>query len=126
MSESESETEIETEIDVFDQFVNGDYRVLLPLIQRDIVHYDACDGDHGESILIWACRFGYHQLIQLVVKKGCDINHVAHSDGNTALEICEERKDHKMVEFLHNHGGLRSRDLPCDEDEDEDEDEEKE
>lgn len=96
------------EIDVFDQFVNGDYRVLLPLIKRNIVHYDARDEDHGESLLIWGCRHGRNDLVRLVVEKGCDVNHIAHSDGQTALDICQERGDLSMVAYLQKHGGLPS------------------
>jgi len=110
------------DIDVFDQFVNGDYRVLLPLIRRGIVHYDACDEDQGESLLIWGCRLGRDALIRLVVEKGCDVNHIAHSDGQTAVDICEERGDQPMVAYLREHGGLPRRDLPYEDDGDDEDD----
>lgn len=102
------------EMNIFDQFVNGDYRVLLPLIKINLLHYDTCDKHRGESLLIWGCRHGYNDLIELVVEKGCDINHVAPSDGLTAVDICQERGDLLMVIFLRNDGGLSRAELLCD------------
>ena len=102
------------EIDVFDQFANGNYRALLPLIKLNLVHYDTCDEERDESLLIWGCRHGCNDLIQLVVEKGCDINHVARSDRQTAVDICQERGDLLMVIFLRDYGGLSLVELPYD------------
>ncbi len=82
-----------TEIDVFDQFVNGSYLVLLPLIERDIVHYDARDEDHGDTLILWGSRHG-----------------------NTAVDIYQEHNNQAMVDWLKERGGLSSDDLPRDED----------
>jgi ankyrin repeat protein len=106
----------DSEIDVFDQFVNGSYLVLLPLIERDIVHYDACDEDHGDTLILWGSRFKRDDLVKLVVNKGCKINMVSNADGNTAFDIYQEHNNQAMVDWLKERGGLSSNDLPRDED----------
>ena len=105
-----------TEIDVFDQFVNGSYLVLLPLIERDIVHYDARDEDHGDTLILWGSRHRRDVLVKLVVNKGCNINAVSNADGNTAVDIYQEHNNQAMVDWLKERGGLSSDDLPRDED----------
>ena len=105
-----------TEIDVFDQFVNGSYLVLLPLIECDIVHYDACDQDHGDTLILWGSRHRRDVLVKLVVNKGCNINAVSNADGNTAVDIYQEHNNESMVNWLKERGGLSSDDLPRDED----------
>jgi ankyrin repeat protein len=105
-----------TEIDVFDQFVNGSYLVLLPLIERDIVHHDARDEDHGDTLILWGSRHKHDVLVKLVVNKGCKINVVSNADGNTAVDIYQEHNNQAMVDWLKERGGLSSDDLPRDED----------
>ena len=105
-----------TEIDVFDQFVNGSYLVLLPLIERDIVHYDSRDEDHGDTLILWGSRLKRDDLVKLVVNKGCNINAISNADGNTAVDIYQEHKNQAMVDWLKERGGLSSDDLPRDED----------
>lgn len=113
-----SQKEQEEDFDPFDQFVNGDPSCLIELIQRDIVYYDECDNDHGESILIWASRFKKDKLAKLVVTKGSNINHIAHSNSQTALDIWIQHGDMEMIKFLIDHGAKKSKEIDNSDDED--------
>ena len=97
-----TESEGEETYDAFDQFVNGDPYKLFDWIADGHVDKDACDEDHGESLLIWSCRHRMYELVEYLVKLGCDINHIAHSDGQTALDICKHNE--RICTFLKEYG----------------------
>ena len=104
-----TESEGEETYDAFDQFVNGDPYKLFDWIADGHVDKDACDDDHGESLLIWAARHRIYELVKFLVKKGCDINHIAHSDGQTALDICKNNT--QLCAFLRENGAKTEKEL---------------
>ena len=102
-SDTSSTTSDEEETyDAFDQFVNGDPTKIFDWVADGHVDKDVCDEDHGESLLIWACRHHEYDLAKFLVERGCDINHIAHSDGCTALELCGQ--DNPFGKWLRERG----------------------
>lgn len=113
-SDSNSSTSEEEETyDAFDQFVNGDPSKIFEWVLDGYVDKDACDEDHGESLLIWACRHHIYQLAEFLVERGCDINHIAHSDGCTALELCGQ--DNLFGKWLRERGAKTNEEITSEE-----------
>jgi hypothetical protein len=110
MSDSEETvTDSEEEYDAFNQFCNGDPLRIIDWIRMGKVKVDACDGDHGDTLLLWAARHRVEKLARFVVRKGCDVNYVSNVDGQTALDICWN--DAAMSQYLREHGAKTAHEL---------------
>jgi ankyrin repeat protein len=114
MSEEDEESylsneEEEEDYDAFNQFVNGDPYKIIDWISEGHVDKDARDDDHGESLLIWACRHRIFELATFLITQGCDVTQIAHSDGLTALDLCYSYPD--MERLLRDHGAQTADDI---------------
>jgi ankyrin repeat protein len=124
MSESSSESDtdfsesssLKSEVDPFNEFVNGNPYNIIDWVLDGRVDKDTADDDHGEPLLIWACRHRIYELVEFLVEQGCDINTIAHSDGETALDLCSNCPS--LVKFLKEHGAKTSEEVCAEEDED--------
>jgi ankyrin repeat protein len=117
-SDTESISNKEETYDAFNQFLNGNSYKIIDWILDGKVDKDSCDDDHGESLLHWALRHHIYKLAEFLVKQGCDVNLIAHSDGQTALDMV--RKDGEMYKLLLSKGAKTSDEL-CEEEEEEEE-----
>jgi hypothetical protein len=102
--DEESYPSSEEDYDAFNQFVNGDPYKIIDWICEGHVDKDAIDDDHGESLLIWACRHGIFELATFLITQGCDATQIAHSDGLTALDLCQDYPH--MERLLRDYGAL--------------------
>jgi ankyrin repeat protein len=109
MSDYETSSDSDESYDAFNEFANGNPRRIIDWIRMGKVHIDAQDEDHGESLLIWASRHRVTDLVMFLVRRGCDINRIAHSDGQTALDIYSNDED--MTDYLRAHGAKTSEEL---------------
>lgn len=111
MSDTDSDSE---DYDAFNQFANGQPLRIIDWIKRGKVKINARDEDHGDTLLIWACRHRVDKLIRFLVRQGCDLNRQSNADGETALNICEA--DHGLAQMLREHGAKTWQEL-CEENE---------
>jgi hypothetical protein len=107
-SDDSSDGQLDNE-DVFNQFLNGDPGHIIDWILDGKVDKNACDDNHNDSLLIWACIHHIVPLIEFLVEQDCDINHISHSSGRTALD---EMKEYPSIyKFLRDHGAKTSEEL---------------
>lgn len=110
MSDSEETvSDSEEEYNAFDQFCNGDPHRIIDWIRMGKVNVDACDGDHGDTLLLWAARHRVEKLARFLVRKGCDVNYVSNVDAKTALDHYQNDPD--MYEYLREHGAKTADEL---------------
>lgn len=109
MSDSDTATDSDDEYDAFNQFANGDPLRIMDWIRMKKVDVNAHDGDHGDSLLIWASNHKIDTLVRFLVRKGAEINYISNTDGHTALDNYLE--DPVMSDYLRKHGAKTSREL---------------
>lgn len=112
MSDTDSDSE---DYDAFNQFANGHPLRIIDWIKRGKVKLNARDEDHGDSLLMWACRHRVDKLIRFLVRKGCELNHRSNADGETALDICSDNAE--LSQFLREHGAKTSMEIGEEDDE---------
>lgn len=115
MSDYDTESDCE-DYDAFDQFCNGHPLRIIDWIKLGKVDKDDIDGDHGDSILMWACRHRVDKLIRFLVRRGCELNRRSNADGETALDICSGNVD--LSQLLREHGAKTSMEIGEEENED--------
>jgi ankyrin repeat protein len=115
-AKTEDELRAEELANPFAQFCNGDVSKLYDWLSEGLIDKDARDEDHGESLLIWACRHAETSLVEELVEMGCDLNLIAHSDGLTALDICQNRLPH-MADLLRRHSAKTADEVAAEEEE---------
>lgn len=64
---------------------------------------DAVDPEHGGTPLIWAAATYHPEVVELLAKRGANVNAIA-GDGGTALHAAAFLGDDKGVEVLIRHG----------------------
>lgn len=106
---SDTASDNEDDYDAFNQFANGDPLRIMDWIRMGKVKVDAIDEDHGESLLIWAARHDIQPLARFLVRRGADVNRIAHSDGQTVLDIYWNHAG--MSQYLREHGAKTSHEL---------------
>ena len=120
MSDSDTLSEYD-EYDLFDQFCNGSPLRIIDWIKMGKVNVNARDEDHGDSILMWACRHRVDKLIRFLVRKGCELNRRSNEEGETALVICSDNAE--LFQLLREHGAKTSMEIGEEEEDDEYDDE---
>lgn len=118
MSDYETSSDSE-DYDAFDQFANGSPLRIIDWIKLGKVSINARDEDHGDTLLIWACRHHVDKLVRFLVRKGCDLNRSSNADGETALDICIHHPS--LFTFLRENGAKHSSELWSSDDEDSEE-----
>lgn len=114
MSDYETESDCE-DYDVFNQFCNGQPLRIIDWIKMGKVNINARDEDHGDSILMWACRHRVDKLIRFLVRRGCELNRRSNADGETALDMCANPE---LCQLLRENGAKKSMEIGEEEDED--------
>lgn len=114
MSDCDTSSESDESYDAFHQFCNGNPLRIMDWIRMGKVHINACDEDHGDSLLHWAARHRVNQLARFLIRRGCELNERSNADCQTPLDIYAGDKE--MCDLLRKHGAKTSQEIGDEED----------